>query len=317
MSKLSVVMYHYTRDLANSRYPNIKGIEISLFREQIRYFIQYFNIVTIEDVIESFERKIELPNNSLLLTFDDGYIDNYVYAFPVLDEYKIQGCFFIPGKTFSTPQLLDVNKVHYILASGSEFDIIRDLKEQMEYYRGGEFDYKDTNDLFREYGVPNRFDNGETIFIKRMLQTVLPEQLRNIISSNLFRKYVGISEEKLSYELYMNEDQIKTMIRHGMHIGIHGYDHYWLGNLPEDKMKEDINKALEILGEFVDKSAWSIAYPYGNYNDSVLDFISQKGAKIGVTTEVRSCDTRTDSPLLIPRFDCNDFPPKSENYLNK
>lgn len=317
MNKLSVVMYHYTRDLKNSRYPGIKGLDLPLFREQIVFFKKNFNIITMEDVFDLAERHIELPENALLLTFDDGYMDNYLYAFPILDEFKIQGSFFIPGKTFSTHQLLDVNKIHYILASGSEFEIIKDLREQMEYYRGGEFIYKDTDELFGEYGIPNRFDNGETIFIKRMLQTVLPERLRNIISSNLFKKYVGISEEQLAYELYMNEDQIKTMIRHGMHIGIHGYDHYWLGNLSEDEMKKDIDLALQTLDEFIDRSAWSIAYPYGNYSPAVLEYIERNGGKVGVTTEVKTFDADKESPLLIPRFDCNDFPPKSNNYFNK
>lgn len=315
MSRLMVVMYHYTRDLNNSRYPNVKGMDSSLFRKQIDFFINNFNVVSMEQVIDAMERNIELPDNGLLITFDDGYIDNYTYAFPILDEYGIQGSFFIPGKTFATHQLLDVNKVHYILASGNEYEIIKDLQAEMDYYRGTEFVYEETDVLFKKYGKPNRFDSGETIFIKRMLQTVLPEKLRNIISSNLFKKYVGVSEKQLAYELYMNEDQIKTMIRHGMHIGIHGYDHYWLGNLPVDEMKQDIDLALETLGAFIDNSAWTIAYPYGNYSQEVLEYVKRRGAKAGVTTEVRSFDTDMDSPFLIPRFDCNDFPPKSNNYL--
>jgi len=315
MSKLTVVMYHYIRDLNNSRYPGIKGLDSSLFRHQIEFLTNNFHVVRMEEVVDAFDNKNVLPENALLLTFDDGYIDNYTFAFPVLDEFGVQGSFFIPGKTFAEHKLLDVNKIHYILASGNSKDIGRDLRVEMDYYRGEEFDYKTTDELYHEYGIPNRFDDGETIFIKRMLQTVLPEKLRNIISSKLFEKYVGISEEKLAYELYMNRDQIKTMIRHGMHIGIHGYDHYWLGNLETGEMKRDIDQALDTLREFINPSAWSIAYPYGNYNQDVLDYVASKGAKVGVTTAVRMCNLAMDSSLLIPRFDCNDFPPKSENYL--
>lgn len=315
MNRLSVVMYHYTRDLRNSRYPAIKGMDISLFREQIGFFTHHFKVVSMEEVIDACERNVSLPDNALLVTFDDGYIDHYVYAFPVLDEFGIQGSFFVPGKTFSTHCLLDVNKVHYILASGNETDIARDLRGEMDRHRGNEFDFKSTDELYAEYGVPNRFDNGDTIFVKRMLQTVLPERLRNLISSKLFAKYVGISEEQLAHELYLNEDQIRTMRRHGMHIGIHGYDHYWLGNLEPSEMRRDIDMALDTLGGFLDLSSWSIAYPYGSHNPDVLEYVHSKGAKVGLTTEVRVCDFSTDSPLLIPRLDCNDFPPKSDNYL--
>lgn len=314
MSKLYISMYHYTRDLVHSRYPQIKGLDTTLFRQQIEYMKNNFNIVTMEQVIDAVEGKSELSERALLLTFDDGYVDNYTFAFPILEEFGIQGSFFIPGKTFTTHKLLDVNKIHYILASADIGKLVEDVKKELDYYRGIEFDYAPTDDLFNEYAVESRFDIKETIFVKRMLQTVLPERLRNTISSNLFEKYVGVSEEQLAYELYMTEYQIRTMKRHGMFIGLHGYDHYWLGNLPEDQMKKDVDKALDTLDEFIDRNRWVMNYPYGSYNQSVLDHIKMKGACIGLTTEVRIADICMDAALELPRMDCNDFPPKSENY---
>ena len=311
MSKLYISMYHYTRDIVHSRYPQIKGLDTNLFRQQIEYMKNNFNIVTMEQVIDAVEGKSELSEKALLLTFDDGYIDNYTFAFPILEEFGIQGSFFIPGKTFTTHQLLDVNKIHYILASADICKLVEDVKKEMDYYRGIEFDYAPTDDLFNEYAVESRFDIKETIFVKRMLQTVLPERLRNTISSNLFEKYVGVSEEQLAYELYMTEEQIR---RHGMFIGLHGYDHYWLGKLPKEQMKKDLDKALDTLDEFIDRKHWVMNYPYGSYNQDVLDYIKMKGACVGFTTEVKIADICMDAALELPRLDCNDFPPKSENY---
>ena len=315
MSKLYISMYHYTRDLKHSRYPEIKGLDQHLFREQIEYMKKNFNVVTMEQVIDAVQGKSELPERALLLTFDDGYIDNYTFALPVLEEYGVQGSFFIPGKTFTTHQLLDVNKIHYILASADVVKLSEDVIKEMDFYRGREFDYAPTDELFNEFAVAYRFDCKETIFVKRMLQTVLPERLRNIISSNLFEKYVGVTEETLAYELYMTEEQIRTMKRHGMFIGIHGYDHYWLGNLESEQMKQDISKALEVMDEYIDRKHWVMNYPYGNYSQAVLDFIKEQGACVGLTTEVRVAEIEKDNSLALPRLDCNDFPPKSENYL--
>ena len=112
-------MYHYTRDLVHSRYPQIRGLDTSLFRQQIEYMKSNFNIVTMEQVMDVVEGKGNLPESALLLTFDDGHVDNYTFAFPVLEEFGVQGSFFIPSKTFTTHQLLDVNKIHYILASAN------------------------------------------------------------------------------------------------------------------------------------------------------------------------------------------------------
>ena len=311
---LYISMYHYTRDLIHSRYPEIKGMDVALFRKQLEFFSKNFNVVRMEDVIAAISVGKKLPENALLLTFDDGYIDHYTYAFPLLEEFGFQGSFFIPGKTFTTHQLLDVNKIHYILASANIYNLMEDVLELMNYYRGREFDYASNDELINIYAIANRFDCKETIFVKRILQTVLPEKLRNKISSELFEKYVGVSEERLAYELYMTEEQIRTMKRHGMFIGLHGYDHYWLGNLPEEKMREDIDKAIESLNEFINPNSWVMNYPYGSYNQSVLDYIKSKGAVVGLTTEVGVADLLSDNALKLSRLDCNDFPPKSDNY---
>ncbi len=154
------------------------------------------------------------------------------------------------------------------------------------------------------------------VFVKKLLQTVLPERLRNIISSELFKEFLGVSEEQLAYELYMTENQVRVLKRNGMFIGIHGYDHYWLGKLEKEQMEKDLETALDTLDEFIDRDNWVMNYPYGSYNQDVLDFVSKKGAKLGLTTEVRVANLEKDNKLLLPRFDCNDFPPKSENYKN-
>lgn len=318
MGRLYIAMYHYTRDLVHSRYPEIRGLDINLFKQQIQWFTGggQFNPVRMEEVLEAVEGRQTLPDNALLLTFDDGYIDNFTFALPILQEYGVQGSFFIPGKTFATHQLLDVNKIHYILASASNKmnNLIEDLYKRLDYYRGSEFEYPSNEDLYNEYAVANRFDPKEIIFVKRILQNAIPEKVRNMISSELFKKYVGVTEEQLAYELYMTEDQIRTMRRQGMYIGIHGYDHYWLGKLTKEQMQTDIDMALDVMNEFINPQKWVMNYPYGNYSEDVLNYIKSKGATMGLTTEVDAVDFCKFNPLTMPRFDCNDFPPKSNNF---
>lgn len=314
--KLYISMYHYTRDLVHSRYPGIKGLDLPFFRRQLEFFKKHFNVVRMEDVINAVQnqQKEVLPENPLLLTFDDGYIDNFTFAFPLLEEFGFQGSFFIPGKTFRTHQLLDVNKIHYILAAADINLLVQDVFERLDYYRGAEYPIQSNEELFKQYAVANRFDSKETIFVKRILQTVLPEKLRNKISSDLFEKYVGISEEKLAYELYMNAEQIRMMKRHEMFIGLHGYDHYWLGNLPIDEMQSDVDNAIDALREFIDEKAWVMNFPYGSYNQDVVQYVKDKGAVLGLTTEVRIAEIGVDNRFTLPRLDCNDFPPKSERF---
>ncbi len=310
MRQLKVVMYHYVRDLKNSRYPDIKGMDYEKFKRQIRYLRDRYNIVRMEDVLSACAGSA-LPDNAMLLTFDDSYMDHFTHVFPVLDAYGIQGSFFIPAKTFVEKKLLDVNKIHFILAAGDIKELLPHLFSRLDYYRGGEFDFPSNEELFEQYGTVNRFDSREVSFVKRILQNGLPERLRHMISSELFRWYVGIPEDVFAGELYMNHDQIGTLKRKGMFIGVHGYDHYWLGKLSREAMEDDLTRALEAMDPFSDRDGWAMNYPYGSagsYNDDVLSFLRKNGCCAGFTTKAETADLNVCDRLLIPRYDTNDFP---------
>lgn len=315
MKKVYVVMYHYVRELTKSRFPEIKGLDINLFRHQIEYFKNNFNIVRMEEIIAAYDEGYDLPDNAVLLTFDDGYIDNFTNAFPILSDYGVQGSFFISGKTFMEHTLLDVNKIHFVLASAPIENLLMDLKKELEFYKH-DYQLEDYEQLYEKHAVAEWFDNKEVRFFKRLLQTVLPEEVRNKITSNIFKQRVGVSEEVFARELYLNYDQMKCMKKAGMYLGLHGYDHYWLGNLEKDKMELDISKSLECMTGIVDKNNWVMNYPNGSYNDNVVNFAKENGCKLGLTIDERIADLSVDDRFRIPRLDTNYFPPKSDKYNN-
>ena len=153
--QLFISMYHYTRDLTHSRYPQIKGLARSLFEMQLKFFKNNFNVVRMEDVIKAVQNDVELPENALLLTFDDGHIDNFTVAFPLLKKYGIQGSFFIPGKTFTENILLDVNKIHFILASAKIDELVKEVKSMLVENRE-EYNLPSIDELWDKYAVTNR-----------------------------------------------------------------------------------------------------------------------------------------------------------------
>ena len=240
-------MYHYVRDLRNSRYPNINALDIELFKEQIVYLRKHYNIISMEEVIHSVDNQVDLPNKSVLLTFDDAYSDHYTNVFPVLDKYKIQGSFFAPAKAIMENTVLDVNKIHFILASVEDkLRIVNDLKNLIQLNQK-EYQLKDFDFYYKKLAKAYRFDTKDVIFIKRLLQVELDEELRNKIVNILFEKYVRISESAFSRELYMNEDQFKHMLRNGHHIGNHGYNHYWWNSLSIEEMNLELDLSISFL----------------------------------------------------------------------
>lgn len=307
-----VIMYHYVRKLCGSQYPGIKGLELRYFKEQLSFLQQNgFQFVTLNDIIQG----RTLLEKSVLLTFDDGYIDHYSKVFPILEQNGIQGVFSMPGKIIREKKVLDVNKIHFILAVADVQVIKKRLYAKMDAYRGTEFAYPSNEELYEKLAVTDRFDDKDTIFVKRALQAELPETLRNRISDELFREFVTDQESAFVDELYMNMDQIQTMQRHGMVFGIHGYDHYWMNRLSERALRADLTQALDVFDGIIDPANWTNCYPYGSYNSDVIRVSKELGAVSGLCTRVAPYLPGRDSIFEIPRLDTNDFPPKSEKYL--
>jgi len=95
---LTIVMYHYVRDLRHSRYPEIKGLSKNGFEGQIQYIKRHYNVISGRTLIAAIVEGAPLPPRPLMLTFDDGYIDHFTEVFPVLDREHLPGCFFPPAK---------------------------------------------------------------------------------------------------------------------------------------------------------------------------------------------------------------------------
>ena len=110
-------MYHFVRDLENSKFPRINALLDNEFVEQINFLNKNFNIISIDQCIDTLKSDESLPENSCVLTFDDGYIDHFNVVFPVLKKLKIQGWFFPPAEAILKNKVLDVNKIHFILAN--------------------------------------------------------------------------------------------------------------------------------------------------------------------------------------------------------
>lgn len=310
--KITIVMYHYVRDLVHSRYPEIKGLDIQLFEEQLAYIQNHFQVIRMEELLAAYEDGdfSSLPERPLLLTFDDGYIDHYTVVYPLLKKFGMQGSFFPNAKAVKEHKLLDVNKIHHILATAPIDELVQECYHVMDQYRESGGVIPPNEQIFQELAVPNRWDPGEVIFVKRLLQNYLPEEFRGEAATRLFEQYVGIREENFARELYMNREQIHCMKQGGMYFGLHGYDHYWLGKLLQKQMQEDVDQALAYFSDVIDNNNWVMNYPYGNYNQDVVDYIRSRGCRLGLTVEARDAELMTDDRYLLPRWDTNDLPPK-------
>lgn len=97
ISSVPVLMYHHV----NPHQGDTVTITPGAFREQMRFLVeQGYESITLDALCAFMAGKKTLSRRAVVLTFDDGWLDNYVYAFPVLREFALHGAFFlVAGRT--------------------------------------------------------------------------------------------------------------------------------------------------------------------------------------------------------------------------
>lgn len=308
MSSLTIVMYHYVRPIRASRYAEIKGLETALFVEQLDYLQRHYTVISPKQLIESLSGGAPLPSKAAMLTFDDGYRDHYDHVFPLLRDRGLSGGFYPPANAIRKRKLLDVNKIHFVLASepdkqklAGEIDkVVEDLRQTYDLLSPA---------AYRAKCDVSRYDTPDTVYIKRMLQTFLPEKLRNQIADELFSKFVSSDQASFADQLYLNEEQLRRMLDGGMHVGSHGSEHYWLGHLDRAQQEADVDAAIDFLDALqVPEGLFSFCYPYGSFNQTTLDILRSRNCKFGLTTVPGIAEANTEAALALSRLDTNDLP---------
>jgi len=308
--KLTIICYHYIRELKHSRYPGIKGVSLKQFKDQVSFLQKKYTIITMEELIEAIgSASYKLPRKSLLLTFDDGHIDHFTNVFPVLDEKNIQGSFFPPAKAILNNKVLDVNKVQFIIAAvPDKNEIIKFIYSCLDEYR--DMWSLETNQYYyRKLARKWRLDTKEVMFIKRMLQKELPNEIRLKIVDKIFKKYISIDEKSLSIEQYVNLEQLRCMKRKGMYIGGHGYNHYWMASINKDIQEREIDLTRQFLKRIgCDINNWVMCYPFGSYNNNLISILRNKNCKVGLGTKIGVSDIDKDNHFSLLRIRPNDLP---------
>ena len=306
---LTIVTYHYVRDLANSRYTGIKGRDLAEFKGQLDHIGNHYEVVSTEDVVGAFKGETTLPDNACWLTFDDGYLDHFINVLPQLYERKMHGAFFPPVNAVVHGELLDVNKAHFIRAAQPDTAaIIGEIKTYIDANQGQE-NIQTFDTYWQEHAQVGRYDPADVMFIKKVLQHALPEAKRNALVDELFERFVSMDQKAFAGELYMSQDQLRMMIQCGMYIGGHGAKHYWLDRLGAAEQEAEIAASLDFLrGLGAPTTDWEMCYPYGANDAALRGLLGRRGCALGLTIDTGVVDISQDDPLLLRRRDTNELP---------
>jgi peptidoglycan/xylan/chitin deacetylase (PgdA/CDA1 family) len=305
---LTIVTYHYVRNLPKTRYPKIKGLLTEKFEGQLDYITKHYTVCSLQQVIAAARGEDLLPPNPCLLTFDDGFLDHYLTVFPCLQERRIVGSFYPPARAIEEHKVLDVHKIHFILASTTDYGrLVEEIFQLLQPHRG-DYEVPEDGKLYAAYARQGRYDPPEIVFIKRILQRGLPERVRADVMETLFTRYVSMDEEAFAHELYMDMTQLRCMQSNGMEIGGHGYEHTWLETLECGAQQEEIQYTVDFLEKIYGykPSDWTMCYPYGSYNTTTIQLLENFGCALGLTIKFGLADLL--NPYEMKRVDTNDLP---------
>ncbi len=127
--KVPVLMYHHILMPEDKKAENSLIVTTKEFEEQMSYLYKMdYTTITTNELILYLDGKLDLPEKSVIITFDDGYQSNYIYAYPILKKYGFRASIaLIPKLMTDEPREFNPAKMTYI--SWKEVEYCRDIFE--------------------------------------------------------------------------------------------------------------------------------------------------------------------------------------------
>jgi peptidoglycan/xylan/chitin deacetylase (PgdA/CDA1 family) len=264
--RLIIFNYHRIRpndpDFTAGFDPNVYGPTQDVFERQVEWLSRHRKILSEDDLLEAIQKR-KLPDERCsMITFDDGYRDNYDLALPILKRYRVPASFFIPTGLIENRRLGWWDLISYIVNRSSEHSI---------RYKGEHFVLNG-----------NRSSVIQGFIRKMTLQDAGATQDLVPALTDLCR--VEPPSRDLQDKELMTWEQICEMARSGMTIGSHTHTHPVLKTLPAKAQQSELGISREILQSKTGQSIRSIAYPVGGRNhftDCTKDLAKDCGYSVG------------------------------------
>lgn len=296
-----VLMYHrVANDDDLARCPHQTGIRVSrsTFEKQMLYLRERFRILHLNDFMECIERKSAIGRNRCLLTFDDGWKDNYQNAYPILREMGLPAVIFLATDYVGTRAIFWQDKMA---------ELIRQLRDA--YRSGGSIRSGNWHELHAT-GLEPLMQADEGGF-----QTELSKYLSAMKKMNredreaLIQSVSGMTTEMSSRctaeEAFMNWEEIKLMAENGISFGSHGKSHTILPTMANIDVEREVRESKSMIETMLGTSVECFCYPNGDYTEEVIETVKNAGYKAAFSTE-RGTHGEDDNPYRIRRINIHE-----------
>lgn len=284
---LAVINYHRIGDPQATRYdPGVFSATTEQFDEQIGYLKKRYRVVGLQEAIAAVESRKATRQPLVLITFDDGYLDNWQNAFPVLRSHGVPAVFFLVSRFVGTGHVMWWEEIAYVLRN------TRKRRVQIHYPQSSLFDLD---------------QEGERAALTRLLQIAAgPNNQDNERFLTGLEAACDSPRPKPEDErCFLNWEEAAIMLRGGMEFGSHTHSHEILSRLSPERQYEELVESRQILTERLGTPIDTLAYPVGlrhTFSDVTKEAARRAGYRAAFSYYRGLNDVRSIDAFDIGRF---------------
>lgn len=297
--ELIVLAYHRVTDHDLNTYQYYDGLISATTEEfdfQIAYIKKHFTPISMDQVINHVEHDHPLPPKAILVTFDDGFDDNYHNAFPILKKHNVPATIFVSTELISTTQSIWFDQLAALIRNTNQ--------QKIEIQELGQIFHLNSN-------KENRSDSQNEIFA--VLKSTEGKLMKAILA-RLFKEFSNeLSLLPSEKSRMLTWEQIQEMSKFDIQFGSHTVSHPILSQLSLEDLQFELKESRTILEKMVGKVVKSISYPNGgrnDYNDQVLSETKDSGYTVGFTYVSNNNQLPIVKPFELDRIHV-------EHYVNR
>lgn len=286
-----VLLYHRVTELDYD--PQLLSVTPDHFDKHLNYLRQHYRVLTIQEFAHHLQNQIRFPKNAVLITFDDGYADNFLEAVPLLEKYNMQALFYVATGTLGTSNEYWWDAIERIVLRNT-------IQPNVKKFILHEHQY-DLRNLTNEKRK-TLYENLLPV-LRRMSSSAREEKISEL--ARIFQSEKGRASHRA-----MTFEELKQM--HGSKaavIGAHTHLHPSLAAIDYASQREEISTSKRILEEELGNEIKHFSYPFGtilDYNADTLRVVRELKFDL-VAANYPEAVTRVSNPLAFPRFLVRDW----------
>lgn len=268
--ELIVLAYHRVMDAGpENEYPfdpELISASPEEFRWQMKFVHRNFDVVSFKDVIDHLHGRAQLPARALVVTFDDGFDDNYRHAFRILKEVGIPATFFVSTGYIGTERIFWFDWLaHLFMRVPAGAIRIRELGDALP--------------LGNDANSRREATNHALARIKNLSERRRLEILDEL--QPLGREYCDPNATATSRP--MTWEHVIEMHRGGMEIGSHTVTHPILSTMEPAELQMELTQSKADIEQRLNAPVNVIGYPVGTsdaFNTAVVEGVQKAGYEL-------------------------------------